>query len=97
MKYEKSIWLLLILIAVLIPLYIFINAMSFNRNFITAPIKVELLTKEKIDRLCNTNVIGEVTILDNTSRNSLGPYTDGSVICSKSNIPNYDFILNKRQ
>jgi len=35
-----------------------------------------------------------IQVFDNTSRNSLGPYDNNSVYCTKSNDPRWDFIIN---
>ena len=74
------------------------ETLGFKEVFVTDSIGVEILTKDKIDKLCNADLVnGTYVILDNTTRNSFGPYTDGSVVCSKSKIPEYDFILNLKE
>lgn len=99
MTIEKVIWSIAIIGIMLVPTYIFFSARSESNTFTTGPITIDILNKTDIEQLCNTTLSPnqKVMILDNTSRNSFGPYNNNSVYCSKSNESEYDFILNSKQ
>jgi hypothetical protein len=97
MNKNKVVWGMIIIGVMAIPIYIFFSPRwKTNNTFTTSTIGLDVLSKENIEQLCNTT-LGEnqtVKVFDNTSRNSFGPYDNNSVYCIKSDLPEYDFIVN---